>query len=104
VLHVLYPIFHEGYAGTAGPGLYRGEPAAEAIRLARTVRRLLPDDGEVAGLLAPATMSTHHPPVPRHRVSAASQSSRNGKALRPLKRWPLAKMSMSRRSSAPARA
>ncbi len=52
VLHVLYLIFTEGYASTAGPSLYRTELAAEAIRLARMVHRLLPDDGEVTGLLA----------------------------------------------------
>ncbi len=52
VLHVLYLIFTEGYASTSGPGLYRMELAAEAIRLARIVHRLLPDDGEVTGLLA----------------------------------------------------
>jgi RNA polymerase sigma factor (sigma-70 family) len=52
VLHVLYLIFNEGYTSTSGPNLQRGELAAEAIRLARMVHRLLPDDGEVAGLLA----------------------------------------------------
>jgi RNA polymerase sigma factor (sigma-70 family) len=52
ILHVLYLIFNEGYATTAGPSLQRGELAAEAIRLARMVHRLLPEDGEVAGLLA----------------------------------------------------
>ena len=52
VLHVLYLIFNEGYASTSGPALQRAELATEAIRLARVVRRLLPDDGEVAGLLA----------------------------------------------------
>jgi RNA polymerase sigma factor (sigma-70 family) len=52
VLHVLYLIFNEGYASTSGPSLYRGELSAEAIRLARMVHRLLPGDGEVAGLLA----------------------------------------------------
>ncbi len=52
VLHVLYLIFTEGYASTAGPSLYRTELAAEAIRLARMVHRLLPEDGEVTGLLA----------------------------------------------------
>jgi predicted RNA polymerase sigma factor len=52
VLHVLYLIFTEGYAATAGPGLTRPDLSAEAIRLARLMHRLLPDDGEVAGLLA----------------------------------------------------
>ena len=52
VLHVLYLIFNEGYAATSGPYLQRGELAAEAIRLTRMVHRLLPDDGEVTGLLA----------------------------------------------------
>jgi RNA polymerase sigma factor (sigma-70 family) len=52
VLHVLYLIFNEGYASTSGPSLHRVELSAEAIRLARMVHRLLPDDGEVAGLLA----------------------------------------------------
>ncbi|GLX04701.1 DUF6596 domain-containing protein [Microbispora sp. NBRC 16548] len=50
VLHVLYLVFTEGYAGEAG--LRREDLTAEAIRLARIVHRLLPDDGEAAGLLA----------------------------------------------------
>src|SRR5580700_1200242 len=52
VLHVLYLIFTEGYASTSGPSLHRTELAAEAIRLARLVHRMLPEDGEVTGLLA----------------------------------------------------
>jgi RNA polymerase sigma factor (sigma-70 family) len=52
VLHVLYLIFTEGYAATSGHSLYRVELSTEAIRLTRIVHRLLPDDGEVAGLLA----------------------------------------------------
>jgi RNA polymerase sigma factor (sigma-70 family) len=52
VLHVLYLIFNEGYTATSGPDLQRTELTSEAIRLTREVRRLLPDDGEVAGLLA----------------------------------------------------
>ncbi|MFD8563710.1 RNA polymerase sigma factor [Streptosporangium canum] len=52
VLHVLYLIFNEGYASSAGPDLQRVELSREAIRLARTVHALLPDDCEVAGLLA----------------------------------------------------
>jgi RNA polymerase sigma factor (sigma-70 family) len=52
VLHVLYLIFNEGYTTSSGPDLQRADLAAEAIRLTRAVHRLLPDDGEVAGLLA----------------------------------------------------
>jgi RNA polymerase sigma factor (sigma-70 family) len=52
VLQVLYLIFNEGYTATSGPDLHRVELTAEAIRLTRAVRELLPDDGEVAGLLA----------------------------------------------------
>jgi RNA polymerase sigma factor (sigma-70 family) len=52
VLHVLYLIFNEGYTATAGPDLQRVDLTREAIRLMREVHRLLPDDGEVAGLLA----------------------------------------------------
>ena len=52
VLQVLYLIFNEGYTATSGPDLHRVELTGEAIRLARAVHRLLPDDGEVAGLLA----------------------------------------------------
>ncbi|WP_084000255.1 RNA polymerase sigma factor [Actinomadura kijaniata] len=52
VLHVLYLIFNEGYTASSGPDLHRAELTTEAIRLTRMVHRSLPDDGEVAGLLA----------------------------------------------------
>ena len=52
MLKVVYLIFNEGYASTTGPSLQRVELAAEGIRLARMLHRLLPDDSEVAGLLA----------------------------------------------------
>jgi RNA polymerase sigma factor (sigma-70 family) len=52
VLHVLYLIFNEGHTSSEGPDLQRVELSREAIRLARAVHRLLPDDREVAGLLA----------------------------------------------------
>jgi len=52
VLHVLYLVFTEGHTATSGEHLHRVDLTAEAIRLARVARRLLPDDGEVAGLLA----------------------------------------------------
>jgi RNA polymerase sigma factor (sigma-70 family) len=52
VLQVLYLIFNEGYTATSGAALHRAELTGEAIRLTREVHRLLPGDGEVAGLLA----------------------------------------------------
>ena len=52
VLHVLYLIFNEGYASSSGPDLHRTDLSGEAIRLARMVHAALPDDPEVAGLLA----------------------------------------------------
>ena len=52
VLHVLYLMFNEGYASSSGPTLQRTDLSNEAIRLTRAVHHLLPDDGEVAGLLA----------------------------------------------------
>jgi RNA polymerase sigma factor (sigma-70 family) len=52
VLQVVYLIFNEGYTATSGSRLLRAELTAEAIRLARELHRLVPGDGEVAGLLA----------------------------------------------------
>jgi RNA polymerase sigma factor (sigma-70 family) len=52
VLHVLYLIFNEGYAVSSGTSLQRVDLSSEAIRLGRAVYRLLPQDEEVAGLLA----------------------------------------------------
>ncbi|RJO73751.1 RNA polymerase sigma factor [Nocardia panacis] len=52
VLQVLYLTFNEGYTASSGPELQRRDLAAEAIRLTRVIHRVLPEDGEVAGLLA----------------------------------------------------
>jgi len=52
VLQVLYLIFNEGYTTSSGPSLQRTDLTSEAIRLARLLHRLIPKDGEVAGLLA----------------------------------------------------
>jgi RNA polymerase sigma-70 factor, ECF subfamily len=52
VLRVLYLVFNEGYSATAGDALIRRELSAEAIRLARIVVELMPDEPEGLGLLA----------------------------------------------------
>jgi len=52
VLHVLYLIFNEGYASSIGAHLQRLDLAREAIRLTRNAKTLLPENAEVAGLLA----------------------------------------------------
>lgn len=52
VLHVIYLVFTEGHTASAGDELVRSDLCDEAIRLGRLVRRLLPDEPEVAGLLA----------------------------------------------------
>jgi RNA polymerase sigma-70 factor (ECF subfamily) len=52
VLAVLYLVFNEGYSATAGDELVRRELCAEAIRLARLVAELMPDQPETVGLLA----------------------------------------------------
>jgi RNA polymerase sigma-70 factor (ECF subfamily) len=51
VLTVVYLIFNEGYTATAGP-LLRTDLSAEAVRLARALADLMPDEPEVLGLLA----------------------------------------------------
>jgi len=52
VLHVLYLIFNEGYAASTGAEVARSDLSGEAIRLTRVLHTSLPDDPEVAGLLA----------------------------------------------------
>ena len=52
VLAVLYLLFNEGYSATSGDDLLRPELCAEAIRLARLLARLMPDEPEALGLLA----------------------------------------------------
>ncbi len=52
VLHVLYLIFSEGYVSSIGSHLQRLDLAREAIRLTRNTKTLLPENAEVAGLLA----------------------------------------------------
>jgi RNA polymerase sigma-70 factor, ECF subfamily len=52
VLAVLYLVFNEGYSATAGDALVRRELCDEAIRLAKLLAILMPDEAEVLGLLA----------------------------------------------------
>ena len=52
VLHVLYLVFNEGYTTSSGSELNRADLTTEAIRLARMLHQLVPEEGEVAGLLA----------------------------------------------------
>ncbi len=52
VLHVLYLVFNEGYAASTGAQVARAELSTEAIRLTRALYAALPEDPEVAGLLA----------------------------------------------------
>ena len=60
---MLYLIFNEGYAATAGEQLHRVDLTTEAIRLIRMLRRLLPDEPEVAGLLALMLLSDARRPA-----------------------------------------
>ncbi len=82
VMRVLYLIFNEGYASTAGPDLQRIELAGEAIRLTRTVRAALPGDSEVAGLLA-LMLLTHA----RHRARIGPDGSLIPMAQQDRSRW-----------------
>jgi RNA polymerase sigma-70 factor, ECF subfamily len=52
VLAVLYLLFNEGYSASAGAQIRRGDLTAEAIRLARLLVALMPDEPEAVGLLA----------------------------------------------------
>ncbi|HKP15611.1 MAG TPA: RNA polymerase sigma factor [Gemmatimonadaceae bacterium] len=52
VLHVLYLVYSEGYSATSGDAVVRTELTRESIRLGRLLLDLLPEEGEVAGLLA----------------------------------------------------
>ena len=82
VLRVLYLIFNEGYASTAGTALIRVDLAQEAIRLARMLYAARPGDSEVAGLLA--LMLLVHA---RHRARTAPDGSLVPMAEQDRGRW-----------------
>ena len=52
VLHVLYLVFNEGYTASSGAALHRGDLTNEAVRLARLLHQLVPQEAEAAALLA----------------------------------------------------
>jgi RNA polymerase sigma factor (sigma-70 family) len=73
VLRVLYLLFNEGYTSSAGADLHRTDLSGEAIRLSRAMHAMLPEHGEVTGLLAlmllhdarrPARTGTHGELIP----------------------------------------
>jgi len=70
VLHVLYLVFTEGHTASSGEELHRIDLTAEAIRLTRQVHTLLPDDGEVTGLLALMLLTEARRPA---RTNAAGE-------------------------------
>ncbi|CAM3157355.1 RNA polymerase sigma factor [Stackebrandtia soli] len=72
VLAVVYLVFNEGYLAGAGDDSLRADLTDEAIRLGRLLRSLLPDDGEVAGLLALMLLT---------RARSAARVSRTGELV-----------------------
>ena len=63
VLAVVYLVFNEGYTASAGDDLVRDDLCAEAIRLARLLAELMPDEPEVLGLLALLLLTTSRRPA-----------------------------------------
>ena len=74
VEQVLYLIFNEGYAASSGEALSRADLTDEAIRLGRLLHQALPEDAEVAGLLALMLLTDARRPA---RTGPAARSSRS---------------------------
>lgn len=93
VLAVVYLVFTEGHTASAGPGLARADLCAEAVRLARQLAVLVPDEPEVPGLLAlmlltearrPARTGADGTPVPldaQDRTRWSAELVAEGQAL-----------------------
>ena len=96
VLHVLYLIFNEGYAEQRRRPAAAHRPLPEAIRLARLVHRMLPDDAEAAGLLALMLLLDARRPA---RTDARASSSRC--PSRTARRWDRALIAEGPRCSTP---
>src|SRR5690606_40556448 len=73
---VLYLIFNEGYAATAGPSLTRVDLSREAIRLTRQLHSLIPHDTELTGLLSLMLLTDARRPA---RTGARSEARRVGR-------------------------
>jgi len=72
VLAVIYLVFNEGYTASAGDDLIRGDLCDEAIRLARLLAGLMPDEPEALGLLALLLLLTSARRPARHRSPTAT--------------------------------
>ncbi|MCH6255387.1 RNA polymerase sigma factor [Puniceicoccaceae bacterium K14] len=70
VLSVLYFIFNEGYLASSGDGLLRSNLCLEAIRLARVLSKLSPDEPEVDGLLALMLLHDSRRPARTNKAGA----------------------------------
>jgi RNA polymerase sigma factor (sigma-70 family) len=81
VLHVLYLVFNEGYTSSGGASLHRTDLSDEAIRLARAVHALQPNETEVAGLLALMLLTDARRPARTDATGALMPLAKQDRAL-----------------------